>query len=56
MPDRIKEGKIIGFSAEYPIILARIGVDLAVRTLEKKPTEFMAAHPDAHILRATPAW
>ena len=54
MPDRIKEGQILGFSAEYPVILARIGVDLAVRALEKKPTEFMAANPDVRVLRATP--
>ena len=54
MPDRIKEGKILGFSAEYPVILARIGVDLAVRALEKKPLDFLAAHPDVRVLRATP--
>jgi protein TorT len=54
MPDRIKEGQILGFSAEYPVILARIGVDLAVRALEKKPIDFLAANPDVRVLRATP--
>jgi len=54
MPDRVKEGKIIGFSAEYPVILARIGVDLAVRAIEKKPLDYLAQHPDVRILRIVP--
>jgi protein TorT len=31
--------KILGFSAEYPVMMGRIGVDLAVRALEHKPLE-----------------
>jgi protein TorT len=54
MPERVKEGKIIGFATEYPVILARIGVDLAVRAIEKKPLEFLAQHPDVHVLRIVP--
>jgi protein TorT len=54
MPERVKEGKIIGFSAEFPVILARIGVDLAVRAIEKKPLDYLAQHPDVHILRIVP--
>ena len=54
MPERVKEGKIIGFSTEYPVILARIGVDLAVRAIEKKPLNFLAKHPDVHVLRIVP--
>jgi protein TorT len=54
MPDRVKEGKIIGFSAEYPVILARIGVDLTVRAIEKKPLDYLAQHPDVRILRIVP--
>ena len=35
----VKEGKVLGFAAEYPVIMGRISVDLAVRSLEKKPYE-----------------
>ncbi len=54
MPERVKQGKIIGFATEYPVILARIGVDLAVRAIEKKPIDFLAQHPDVHVLRIVP--
>jgi protein TorT len=33
----VKEGKVLGFAPEYAVIEGRIGVDLAVRALEKKP-------------------
>jgi periplasmic protein TorT len=35
----VKEGKVLGFAAEYPVMMGRISVDLAVRALEKKPHE-----------------
>lgn len=35
----VKEGKVLGFAAEYPVMMGRISVDLAVRALEKKPYE-----------------
>jgi periplasmic protein TorT len=54
MPDRVKEGKVIAFATEYPVILARIGVDLAVRALEKKPIDYLAQNPNARVLRITP--
>ncbi|MCO5065714.1 MAG: TMAO reductase system periplasmic protein TorT [Rhizobiaceae bacterium] len=53
-PQLINDGKIGAFATEYPVILARIGVDLAVRALEKKPIEFMEKHPDARVLRIVP--
>lgn len=35
----VKEGKVLAFATEYPVIMGRIGVDLAVRALEKKDHE-----------------
>ncbi|MES0002465.1 TMAO reductase system periplasmic protein TorT [Mesorhizobium sp. M0051] len=35
----VKEGKVLGFAAEYPVMMGRISVDLAVRALEKKDYE-----------------
>lgn len=35
----VKDGKVLAFSTEYPVIMGRIGVDLAVRALEKKEHE-----------------
>jgi protein TorT len=35
----VKDGKVLGFAAEYPVMMGRISVDLAVRALEKKPHE-----------------
>ena len=35
----MQDGKILGFSAEYPVMMGRIGIDLAVRALEKKDHE-----------------
>ena len=35
----VKEGKVLAFATEYPVIMGRIGVDLAVRALEKKEHE-----------------
>ena len=54
MPTRVKDGDVIAFATEYPVILARIGVDLAVRALEDKPIEFLKQNPDARVLRITP--
>ena len=33
----VQDGKVLGFATEYPVIMGRISVDLAVRALEKKP-------------------
>lgn len=33
------EGKVLGFATEYPVIMGRMGVDLAVRALEGKEHE-----------------
>ncbi|PSJ62647.1 TMAO reductase system periplasmic protein TorT [Kumtagia ephedrae] len=35
----VKDGAVLGFATEYPVIMGRIGVDLAVRALEKKEHE-----------------
>lgn len=35
----VKDGTVLAFATEYPVIMGRIGVDLAVRALEKKPHE-----------------
>ncbi|MFB2551856.1 TMAO reductase system periplasmic protein TorT [Ensifer soli] len=35
----VSEGKVLAFATEYPVIMGRISVDLAVRALEKKPHE-----------------
>jgi protein TorT len=35
----VKDGSVLGFATEYPVIMGRIGVDLAVRALEKKDYE-----------------
>jgi protein TorT len=35
MLDAVTSGKILGFAAEYPVIMARISVDLGVQALEK---------------------
>ncbi|WP_434724125.1 TMAO reductase system periplasmic protein TorT [Mesorhizobium sp. RIZ17] len=35
----VKDGSVLGFATEYPVIMGRIGVDLAVRALEKKDHE-----------------
>lgn len=35
----VKEGKVLAFATEYPVIMGRISVDLAVRALEKKDHE-----------------
>lgn len=35
----VKDGNVLGFATEYPVIMGRIGVDLAVRALEKKEHE-----------------
>ena len=35
----VKDGKVLAFSTEYPVIMGRISVDLAVRALEKKEHE-----------------
>lgn len=35
----VKEGQVLGFATEYPVIMGRIGVDLAVRALEEKEHE-----------------
>ncbi len=35
----VKDGQVLGFATEYPVIMGRIGVDLAVRALENKPLE-----------------
>ncbi len=39
MLSAVKEGKVLAFATEYPVIMGRIGVDLAVRALEKKDHE-----------------
>lgn len=39
MLDAVKSGKVVAFATEYPVMMGRIGVDLAVRALEKKPHE-----------------
>jgi len=39
MLDSVKSGKVVAFATEYPVMMGRIGVDLAVRALEKKPHE-----------------
>jgi periplasmic protein TorT len=39
MIDLVKQGKIYGFAAEYPVMMGRLGVDLAVRALEKQTFE-----------------
>jgi len=35
----VTDGKVLAFATEYPVIMGRIGVDLAVRALEKKEHE-----------------
>lgn len=35
----VKEGKVLAFATEYPVMMGRISVDLAVRALEKKEHE-----------------
>ena len=35
----VKDGSVLGFATEYPVMMGRIGVDLAVRALEKKEFE-----------------
>lgn len=35
----VKEGKVTGFATEYPVVMGRIAVDLAVRALEKQSFE-----------------
>lgn len=35
----VKDGSVLGFATEYPVIMGRVGVDLAVRALEKKDFE-----------------
>ena len=35
----VKDGSVLGFATEYPVIMGRISVDLAVRALEKKEHE-----------------
>ena len=35
----VRDGKLLAFATEYPVIMGRIGVDLAVRALEKKDYE-----------------
>lgn len=35
----VKDGKVLGFAAEYPVIMGRISVDLAVRALDGKKHE-----------------
>ena len=39
MLDLVKKGKVLGFAAEYPVIMGRISVDLAVRALDGKEHE-----------------
>jgi protein TorT len=39
MLSAVQEGKVLAFATEYPVIMGRIGVDLAVRALEKKEHE-----------------
>lgn len=39
MLSAVKDGKVLAFATEYPVIMGRIGVDLAVRALEKKDHE-----------------
>jgi protein TorT len=35
----VKDGSVLAFATEYPVIMGRMGVDLAVRALEKKDHE-----------------
>ena len=35
----VKDGSVLAFATEYPVIMGRMGVDLAVRALEKKEHE-----------------
>lgn len=35
----VQGGKVLAFATEYPVIMGRVGVDLAVRALEKKDHE-----------------
>ena len=39
MLSAVKEGKVLAFATEYPVMMGRISVDLAVRALEKKDHE-----------------
>ena len=39
MLDSVQNGKVLAFATEYPVMMGRIGVDLAVRAIEKKPYE-----------------
>lgn len=39
MLDLVKKGEVLGFAAEYPVIMGRISVDLAVRALDGKEHE-----------------
>ncbi|WP_254799428.1 TMAO reductase system periplasmic protein TorT [Falsochrobactrum tianjinense] len=39
MLDSVSTGEVLAFATEYPVMMGRIGVDLAVRALEKKPHE-----------------
>lgn len=39
MLNAVKNGKVLAFATEYPVMMGKIGVDLAVRALEKKPYE-----------------
>ena len=39
MLDAVKDDSILAFATEYPVIIGRIGVDLAVRALEEKEHE-----------------
>ena len=36
MLSSVRDGKVLAFATEYPVIMGRISVDLAVRALEKK--------------------
>lgn len=39
MLSAVKQGKVLAFATEYPVMMGRISVDLAVRALEKKDYE-----------------
>jgi protein TorT len=53
MLQNMLDKKILGFSAEYPVMMGRIGVDLAVRALEKQPLEAVLSVPPDLITNET---
>lgn len=53
MLDALNAGKIIGFATQYPVLQGRVGIDMAVRALQKQPVMAFAQPVPAVITQDT---